>query len=292
MSSILSQRAMLMTVSLTAWSARKIDRRITDETNAANHAAADAGRYNKMLLSKDALAKIQAIDSEIRTHYYAVTSPWLDREGTRILSSVSAATELQWFRDKRHARESAVQDFVDGYPAFVADARQRLNGMFNESDYPTKNAVASKFRFSVSIDNVPDSDDFRVELAGEQADDIRREIEARSKQAVETVVRDCYQRIADHVGRMAERLKAYKPGTEGDRAAGTFRDSLVDNVRELVALLPALNVTGDSGIAAIADRLTALCRDDAQILRDNPSVRESVASEADSILAHVSAYLA
>ena len=34
MANILSQRAMLMTLSLTAWSARKLDKRITDETNA------------------------------------------------------------------------------------------------------------------------------------------------------------------------------------------------------------------------------------------------------------------
>lgn len=291
MANILSQRAMLMTLSLTAWSARKMDKRITDETNSRHGAGHDAGRYNKMLLSKDALAEIAQIDAEIRTHYYQVTSPWLDREGTRILSSVNAVAELQWFQRKRQEREDAVSRFVDGYPQFVESARIRLNGMFSEADYPQASVIGSKFRFSVSVDNIPDSGDFRVEMADGQADDIKREIEARSAAAVETVIRDCYSRIAEHVSRMSVRLKAYKPAVGDNRAEGVFRDSLVENVRELVGLLPALNITGDPALAQIASRMTALCQEDAGTLRDLPSVRESVAREADAILADVSAYL-
>jgi len=291
MANILSQRAMLMTLSLTAWSARKLDKRITDETNSRHGAGHDAGRYNKMLLSKDALAEIARIDAEIRTHYYQVTSPWLDREGTRILSSVNAVAELQWFQAKRHEREDAVSRFVDGYPAFVDAARVRLNGMFSEADYPPVSTIAGKFRFSVSVDNVPDAGDFRVAMADGQADDIRREIEARSNAAVETVIRDCYTRIAEHVGKMSERLKAYKPAIGDNKAEGIFRDSLVENVRDLVNLLPALNITGDPALSQIASRMTALCQEDASALRDLPAVRESVARDADAILADVTAYL-
>jgi len=292
MTNILASRAMLMTLSLTAWSARKLDRKITDETNARHGAHSDAGRYNKALLSKDSLAEIARIDAEIRAHYYAVTSPWLDREGTRILSSVHAVKELQWFQAKRHEREDAVARFVAGYPQFVDAARVRLNGMFNESDYPTPSAIAGKFRFAVSVDNVPDADDFRVEMADGQADDIRREIEARSNAAVETVIRDCYTRIAEHVGKMSERLKAYRPAVGDGKAEGIFRDSLVGNVRDLVNLLPALNITGDAALSQIAARMQALTVEDASALRELPAVRESVARDADAILADVTAFLA
>jgi len=280
-----------MTLSLTAWSARKLDKRITDETNSRHGAGHDAGRYNKMLLSKDALAEIARIDAEIRAHYYQVTSPWLDREGTRILSSVNAVAELQWFQGKRHEREDAVARFVAGYPDFVRDARARLNGMFSEADYPATSTVAGKFRFSVSVDNVPDAGDFRVEMADGQADDIRREIEARSNAAVETVIRDCYSRIAEHVGKMSERLKAYRPAVGDGKAEGIFRDSLVGNVRDLVALLPALNITSDPALSQIAARMQALTVEDAETLRELPAVRESVARDADAILADVTAYL-
>lgn len=317
MANILSQRAMLMTLSLTAWSARKLDRKITDETNARHGANSDAGRYNKHLLAKETLGEIARLDAEIRAHYYAVTSPWLDREGTRILSSVHAVSELQWFKSKRYEREDAVSRFVSGYPAFVDAAKIRLNGMFNESDYPPASIIAGKFRFAVSCDNIPDSDDFRVAMADGQAEDIKREIEARSNAAVETVIRDCYSRIAEVVGRMSERLKAYKPGVRSrgsvgpmsddihddyvnprgtahspERTEGIFRDSLVENVRDLVALLPALNITGDAALSQIAARMKALTMEDASALRDNVQARETVARDADAILADVQAFLA
>jgi hypothetical protein len=151
-------------------------------------------------------------------------------------------------------------------------------------------------------------------MADGQADDIRREIEARSNAAVECVIRDAYSRIAEVVGRMSERLKAYKPGVRArgnvspmaddmsnvlpgvahnpERTEGIFRDSLVDNVRELVGLLPALNISGDPALAQIASRMTALCHEDASALRDNVQARESVAREADAILSDVQAFLA
>ena len=301
MANILSERAMLMTLSLTAWSARKLDRKVTDKVNTDHGASHDAGRWNKQLLSKDALAEIARLDAEIRAHYYAVTSPWLDREGTRILSSVHAVSELQWFKTKRYEREDAVSRFVSGYPSFVDAAKIKLNGMFSEDDYPPASTIAGKFRFAVSVDNVPDSEDFRVAMADGQAEDIKREIEARSNAAVETVIRDCYSRISETVGRMSERLKAYKPkirtsgpmGDMGDaRAEGIFRDSLVENVRELVALLPALNISGDPALTQIAARMQALTVEDASALRDNVQARETVARDADAILADVQAFLA
>jgi hypothetical protein len=71
-----------------------------------------------------------------------------------------------------------------------------------------------------------------------------------------------------------------------------FHDTLVDNVRDLVALLPGLNIMNDQRLADIATRMQGLCRDDADTLRDNPTARASVAAEADAILREVSDYMA
>ena len=55
--STLSTRAMLVSLSISQWSGRRLDREITDEVNQQHNAAADAGRYNKLLLPKEALAE-------------------------------------------------------------------------------------------------------------------------------------------------------------------------------------------------------------------------------------------
>jgi hypothetical protein len=174
----------------------------------------------------------------------------------------------------------------------VEDARTRLNGLFNEADYPASDAMKRKFSFRVEVDPVPESADFRVDVGDAQAAQIRSDIEARTRDMMAVAVRDTYGRVADVVGHMAERLRAFKPGANGTRAQGTFHDSLVENVRDLVSLLPALNVTADSNLARIADRMTALCRDDADSLRDNATARASVAAEAESIMQEVSEFLA
>ena len=78
---------------------------------------------------------------------------------------------------------------------------------------------------------------------------------------------------------MAERLKAYKPAVrKGDTTEGQFRDSLVENVRSLVGLLPAFNLTGDDLLADITARMERdLCSLDASELRDDAKARKAVA---------------
>ena len=69
----LISRAMLASSRISSWSARKYDRKITDETNTAHGASSDAGRYNKMLLPGDA-SSYKALTSHIaaiRVLHYA-----------------------------------------------------------------------------------------------------------------------------------------------------------------------------------------------------------------------------
>src|SRR3546814_6721692 len=74
--SVLSQKAMLSHVRLSAWSARRIDRKATEEINEKNNAANDAGRYNKLLVDSKALAGIQSAISAARAFHYSRTLPW------------------------------------------------------------------------------------------------------------------------------------------------------------------------------------------------------------------------
>jgi hypothetical protein len=59
----------------------------------------------------------------------------------------------------------------------------------------------------------------------------------------------------------------------------------VQNVRDLVELLPAFNLTNDQTLDALTRRMRdELCSADAQTLRDDPKARKSVARAAESIL--------
>src|SRR5579859_6280593 len=66
----LSNTAMLASLSIHQWSAKKYDKKVSQEV-AANHGMRDSslGRYNKSLIAKKALDKISKIAGAARTEF-------------------------------------------------------------------------------------------------------------------------------------------------------------------------------------------------------------------------------
>ena len=290
---VLSTRAMLAGVRISVWSARKVDKRVTAETNAYHNATADAGRYNKALLAKDALASVTAAASAARLAHYALTLPWMD-DGARILPAAAYKGYADKMRTIRLDFETAVADFIANYDGFVQDARARLNGMFNADEYPAPDEIADKFAFTTRVLPMPDATDFRVDLGDAVADAIRADIARETQIALAAAQKDVWNRIATVVTHMVEKLNGYTPALRpGDKVAGIFRDSLVENIRELVGILPALNLTNDATLASVTVRLERdLCAHDADALRDNDGLRQETADNAAAILAEISDFLA
>lgn len=289
----ISTRAMLARLTISQWTARKYDRKASDTVAREYDAARDAGRYNKALIASDALAAIQRIVNAARAWHYAHTLPWAD-EGARLLSAAAYfdyTTALSAYRDDF---EVAVGRFADAYPTLVDEARSRLGKLFNEADYPQADGIDRRFGFEIALLPVPSSGDFRVDLAAHEVERVREEIEARNAAAVDTAMRDVWTRVYDAVEHMHERLSAYTPTDtrSGARAGGVFRDSLVDNLRDLVGVLPMLNVTNDASLGAMTKRLErSLCAHDAETLRIDERKRGGVAEEAARILSEMRAYV-
>jgi hypothetical protein len=299
---LLSQKAILSSLTIGGWSARKYDDKVTKETNARNNAKEDAGRYNKLLIAKEGIQEVSRIMGAARAEHYRLTMPWLD-DGARILPSALYDEYAKTTRTFRAEYEAAVKKFAEGYPQLVEDAKSRLNGMFNEEDYPDAEEMTmfdvkknpwGRFRFDVIMMPCPDAADFRVDLADEHAADIKADIEERMKAALQNAMTGPIQRIMLVVGAMVDRLTAYKPAKPGSgkRAEGLFRDSLVDNIRDLVELLPSFNLAGDKALTDLTARLrNELCRNDAEVLREDKAVRDATKKAAKSILAEAEAMM-
>ena len=285
----LSRKATLVAVVISQWTARKLDKRVTDEVNRAHGAAEDAGRYNKLLIEAKRLEKINSIVSQARTLHYTLTKPWCD-DGLRILPNALHAKFSDEFRKLKREFAQAADDFCRDYPRFVEERERALNGLFNASDYPSPEDIRSKFQLDVKIFPVPDAGDFRSDvLDADTVEDIRRELTDTSDKVLNDAMKDTAQQIAKVVGHMSEKLAAYK-NTEGKK--NFFTASLVENVRELADLLPAFNLTNDPALDQLAKRITReLCAEDAEVLRNNDAARASVKKSADDILKDVSALL-
>lgn len=291
--SVLSSRAMLRGVSFSIWTGGKLDRKTSQEVTESKGAKTDAGRFNKHLIPREALARITSAVSAAKAVHGRFTLPWTSN-GFDILPAASVMAYDAGMRDARLEFEAAVDAFVAIYPALLDSAPARLGQLFDPAEFPSVAEIRGKFSMRVKTLPMPDSADFRVDMSEAQARAIRAEIESDAKEALDVAMRDAWQRVADVCGRMVDRLHAYKPSiAKGEKTEGRFTDSLVENVRELVAVLPAFNLTGDTALADVCTRLkTELCTYEAQELRDDSRLRERTAKAAESILQDVSAFLA
>jgi CHAT domain-containing protein len=173
----LSSRAMLCSLSISMWSARKHDPEASEEINQRHGAQADAGRYHKVLLPKEALAEIHKIVGEARQEHYFMTLPW-DDNGYRVLPAAAYTDHTEKMRALSNRFTPGVEALVHQFGQLVEEAKGRLGGLFRPGDYPAPDELRSKFSFETKVMPLPDAGDFRVALGDEEKDRIKRQITA------------------------------------------------------------------------------------------------------------------
>jgi len=286
----LSRKATLVSVDISQWTARKLDKRVTDKVNREHNASDDAGRYHKLLIEAKRLEAINSLVAQARRLHYTMTKPWAD-EGLRILPNKLHEKFASEFRKLKREFDVAADDFCREYPTFIAERKKALNGLFNASVYPPADEIRSKFRLTTKTFPLPESDDFRSDvLDADTVEDIKRELAETNEAVLADAMKHTAKQITEVVGHMAEKLKAYKKPGKGSRSF--FSHTLVENVRQLAELLPAFNLDNDPALDAIADRINKeLCVEDAETLRHDDNARKSVAKSADDILRDVESLL-
>lgn len=282
----IQEKAMLATLNISRWSASKQDPRVSEQIARDNNAEAMMGRYIKRLLVKEALEQIRATAYRARHYHYDNTLPWSDK-GARILPAKNYFDYMKAMKEFQRVFEREVTKFAAQYEEYVADARRRLGGLFNADEYPPADQIAGMFKMKLEVTGMPSAEDFRVNLGAEETAAIRAGIEAQLNESVNSAVMDIWQRIHDHVTHLTEKLGAYEKTADG-KVKNPFRDSTIENMKELVALLPRLNVTGSADLDAMTKRLSdEIASVNPAELRESPEKRKAVTKKAEAILEDV-----
>lgn len=278
----LNDRALLVQLSISQWTARKYDKRVTREVADKHNTTMAAGRYNKSLLPlNDLLDRVHKKTGFVRQQYYTNTLPW-GIEGTQMLPTTNYLAFMTEFRKHKADWYQLVQEFVDNYSLLKADAKRTLGSLYDEADYPSDDAIAAKFRMDMAIFPVPNTD-FRVELSNDELTTIQQDIEARLRDASASALKDVWQRLFDRVQHIAERL--------ADPSA-IFRDSMVESARELCALLPRLNFADDPNLERMRLQVeNRLVSHEPEALRNDPDLRRNAALEAKQIMDKMSVFM-
>lgn len=284
----LASRTMLATLNVRMWSARKLDRAATAKTTTDAHAVADAARVNKHLMAgQDATLKaVATIAGSARAHFYHHTAAWND-DGQRIVTVDLWKPLTKILTADAADFAPAVRAFMDDYTQAYERARIALGSLYNEADFPPPLKVEAKFGFSFDFDPLPTANDFRCTLTDEDADMIRRDIEARAAARFNNAMREVWGRLFECVDKIRTTLPDYDAGN-----VKRFNDSLMTNLRELLAILPGLNVTQDPQLDAIGRRVAAeLGNVNPQTLRDSTEARNRATQSASAICATMAAHL-
>lgn len=277
----LTNRAMLVSLSISQWSARKLDKRETEEVARRHGTATEVARVNKSLLPfAGPLDAIHKKTGEIRNMFYSMSLPW--RHGVQIIKADAYMPFVTTMRREIATWRQLVDTFVQQYPQLREDAKLLLNGLYREEDYPDPSRIAGMFAIDVAFSPVPDAEDWRVSLGDDEIERLRSEITDQVQAASGHAMREAWRRIYEVVERTHERLK---------HPDNIFRDSLVENAADLCRVLPGLNITDDPNLESMRQRLEgSLCVRTPEQLRTDLTARQQVADEMADILAKMGAF--
>jgi hypothetical protein len=272
----ITARAMLVSLRISSWSAKKYDKRVSADVAHREGVASDVGRYTKALLpaEADTYKALQTAISDARTTYYAQTLAWND-EGWRLLPTANYMEFTDKVRAQKLVFERALDAFLNDYPSLQQSARARLNGLYDDADYPSTDDLRLRYSYTLEYSPLPSGNDFRLTLAADEIAAIAANTETRVKSAIDAAQRDAVERLFDAVSHIQERLADPK---------AIFRDSLIQNARELCDVLTRLNITDDARLDAIRADVARLATEEPSELRERPIVRQAAAAEAARIL--------
>ena len=276
--------ALLVELSVSQWTARKLDKSTTEElVKDKNAQDKGAARVNKHLLAgRSELEVINQYVTETRGFVYDNTLPWSD-SGIRLLPSarfMEFNTKLQEREDKFYG---LVQEFVTVYPSLITAQAMALGDMFNRTDYPSADDIAHRFSFNVNYMPVPASGDFRVDVGNEAQKELQDKLSKLADQRVESAINGFKQRLLEHLKRMSDRLGV--DVIAGEAKPRKFHETLLENAHELCELAESLNIINDPQIEQARKALKkAINGVDIKDLRKDMGARTEVKSQVDDIL--------
>lgn len=277
----LNDRALLVQLSVSQWTARKYDKKATQEVASSHGVQSAVGRYNKSLLPmNDLLDRVHKKTTHVRTKFYENTLPW-GVEGTMMLPTSNYLQFMTDFRKEKSEWQYLVDQFVGNYDQLRLDAKRLLGSLYNDADYPDENEIARKFKMDMAIFPVP-STDFRVSIASDELTRIQQDVERRVQEAQTVAMKEVWDRLYDRVKHMAEKLADPK---------AIFRDTMVENTKELCALLPRLNFMDDPNLEQLRLQVEGALLKHPDALRNDPDLRRDTAAEAKAIMDKMSVFM-
>lgn len=280
--------AMIASFHKRGWSGRKFDRSLSDEVVSRHNAERDTARVNKLVVPKEFISPIHAKFARVYDMHMKMTTPW-DDGGDRCLPNARFFEYGQKFNELQLEAAEYLRSQVPIYRDQILPAQQkRMGSLYNAQDYPHWTEFEGLFGVSVSFLPIPTQHIYVTGASNEELERINAEKDREIERRLQRTTEDLWRRLYEVVNHAFNRLREYK-GEKGQK----FYDSTILNIRELLDLLPDLNITGNQELEQMV-RLTrdSLAAYEPEEIRENKDDREEALRTADELLKGISFYTA
>ena len=283
----LSDRAILLSLRISAWSATAVEKNGARAIERDNDASIGTVIARKALMPGfPELEKLKQHNTAFRHQFNEKTLAYSD--GTRLAPVDTAQDLIRWCGEQMDIGAQLADDVSTAYPDHLQNAEDALGKLFDRKLYPSPAEIRNKFSYRLTPTVVPESDELRnfPGFSADEVDGIVQNAKQAQQEQFGEAMRDVWERIYKVTSAMHEKLSV-PLGEKG----GIFRDSLVGNMKELAALLPTLNIFGDPQIDSLARTLKAEGETNLNTLRTDAVARAEKAERARKLAEVAKSYL-
>jgi hypothetical protein len=291
----LSKDTILVRIRIRQPSGKRKDEQSSTETADRNGADADYVSTYISTLPKEDRMTYQTIGTEARNWFDEQTVVW-DNTGWRLVSVKEYERIRQELEQRKAKFLEAAHALILRLPQIRRQLMQRgekgcLGGLIDHVRLPERAEMQRAFAFQIETAAIANPKDLRLShISAAAAKKIGEEIRQEQAAKVQDALRQVIERIRETVSAIARQacgeieVADERTGEKSYRPAN-FKDSLIENARSLVAVIPGINITNDPFIAKIAKEMEEkLCPIEATDVRKEPAKRPEVAKKALSIL--------
>lgn len=302
----ISAAAMLGSLNISVWEARKKDKGIEQEIAVSKGARSKRSTsVHKHLFADCApLEAIKSLRGESRTWFNKYTLPW-DDHGKRLFTTSQYFELMQDAANYEQRFNKLVSSFLSVYQTEVSKQAFERGAMFDRNEYPDVSEVAKKFSFAIDTSPVPLAGDFRVDIGKVALEELQERLTAANELRVNAAMGDVWDRVKTQVEWVYERMTAimeYDPDeveetktldddgnvikvdTKKKRRPKLY-DTMLDTGIELCGMLRDFNITNDPALEEARKMLeSALVRVDIDSLKESTEMQSATRTAMKSIM--------
>jgi len=214
--------------------------------------------------------------------FRAMAGPWDKSSGGFWIISTKGYPKLQSVMlEFEQINDELVEDFIKALPMILAEAQQAAGQLYDPALIPTPSEIRDAFTFEFETEVLPDRGNTILDLDEKRAAMIRDDAEAKANKQLADLSAYTHEVLRDKLTDVVTNMREFGDEIDGSKRTRSFKNSLVQNMRDLCDLLPALNVQGNPKMDKLAQDIAAkLAINSADDLRGNKVKGDKRSDEA------------